>query len=110
GHVYKTTSAGGVWMDISGNLPDVPVTSLLIDPTAPNILYAATDAGVFVATDGGSAGESWQRFGAGLPNVTVLQLAYSAAGPAKIIAATHGRGAWSIPALVLGPFHAGRTN
>src|SRR5262249_7607497 len=45
GHVYKTTDAGQSWQDISGDLPDTSVNSLVLDPSYPNTLYAATDAG-----------------------------------------------------------------
>ena len=35
GHVFKTTDGGKHWQDISGNLPDVPVNSLVLDPSYP---------------------------------------------------------------------------
>ena len=33
GHVFKTTDAGQSWDDITGNLPDTPVNSLILDPS-----------------------------------------------------------------------------
>ncbi|HZT72755.1 MAG TPA: hypothetical protein VE996_03810 [Terriglobales bacterium] len=99
GHVYKTADGGATWTDITGNLPDSPVNWILVDPEIPNDVYVATDVGVFVITDGGSAGsaEIWQQLGNGLPNVAVLQLTMD---PSRnVIAATHGRGAWAIAAL-----------
>ena len=45
----------------TGNLPDIPVNTLLVDPATPTTLYAGTDIGVFrSSTDGAtwSAGRS----------------------------------------------------
>src|SRR5213078_3187189 len=90
GHVYKTTSAGGTWVDISGNLPAIPVTDILIDPDLPRTLYIGTDAGVMITTDGGN---SWSSLGNGLPKVVVHSLVMSR--KARILrAATHGRSVW----------------
>jgi len=99
GHVFHTADGGVTWRDISGNLPDVAVNTLLIDPdsigTAPRrVLYAGTDVGVFRATV--AAGQVvWTRFGTGLPPVVVNRLAY--APPSRtLLAATYGRGAYAI--------------
>ncbi len=98
GHVYMTSDGGGTWTDITGNLPDAPVNAIAIDPEVPDDIYIGTDVGVFVATDGGVSGEAWQQLGSGLPNVAVLGLNFDSANR-DLIAATHGRGAWAIPAL-----------
>jgi photosystem II stability/assembly factor-like uncharacterized protein len=98
GHVFRTTDGGQSWQDISGNLPDVPVNSLLIDPdsTSPGaarVLFAGTDVGVFrVTLDGGA---NWTPFGSGLPPVVVNRLAYNAT-TRQLLAATYGRGIWAI--------------
>ncbi len=98
GHVFRTTNGGQSWQDLTGNLPDVPVNSLLIDPDSvgigPNrVLYAGTDIGVFrVTLDGGT---NWQSFGSGLPPVVVNRLAYNAT-TRQLLAATYGRGIWAI--------------
>jgi len=96
GHVFRTSDRGRTWQDLTLNLPDVPVNTLLIDPdsasgSTPRVLYAGTDVGVFRITDNGSS--SWQPFGAGLPLVVVTRLAYNAATQ-QLFAATYGRGVW----------------
>ncbi|HEY3207215.1 MAG TPA: hypothetical protein VGJ58_09715, partial [Gaiellaceae bacterium] len=104
GHVFKTTDAGQSWLDISSNLPDTSVNSLVLDPSYPNTLYAGTDAGAFVTYDGGG---HWLQLGSGMPNVGIWQLDLDPFH--RIMAAgTHGRGAWRIadgstpvPSLVL---------
>lgn len=88
GHVFRTLNAGGAWTDISGNLPDVPVNTILADPKNFNTVLAGTDVGVFITFDGGA---NWQKFGAGIPNVAVVDLRYNST-TRVLAAATHGRG------------------
>ncbi len=84
-HVFRTTNAGLTWVDINGDLPDLPVNALALLPDGS--LVAATDLGVYRTRDGGT---SWQRQGVGLPNVAVFDVVYHAA-TSTLIAATHGR-------------------
>ena len=88
GHVWKTTDGGATWTDVSGNLPDVPVNDIVI---GGGTLVVATDLGTVVSFNGGAA---WSRLGSNLPYTTVMDLHL---GPdARLYAATHGRGIWSI--------------
>jgi photosystem II stability/assembly factor-like uncharacterized protein len=92
GHVFQTTNGGGTWTDISGNLPNIPVNDIVIDPAVANTLYIATDIGVFTTSNGGT---TWSTYGTGLPNVAVLSLVLEP-DTRKLAAATHGRSAWRI--------------
>ena len=92
GHIFKTTNGGTAWTDISGNLPNVPVTSFLIDPDVANTFYAGTDVGVFSSSNGGT---TWTVLGTGLPNVGVMSLAFHHASR-TLRAGTHGRSAWDL--------------
>jgi hypothetical protein len=56
-------------------------------------IVVATDFGVFSSPDNGA---HWFRFGTGLPNVVVDQLTQAPDG--TLVAATHGRGVWTIKA------------
>ena len=110
GHVFMTTTAGAHWTDISGNLPDNPVNSLVIDPSYPNTLYAATDVGPFATYNGGA---TWSRLGTGFPSVAVNQIDMNTFNR-TLAAGTHGRGAFRItdgsaaaPALVISKADAG---
>jgi photosystem II stability/assembly factor-like uncharacterized protein len=87
GHVFKSSNGGGVWVDISSNLPDVPVSAIILDKQDPTTLYIGTDTGVFRSTDDG---QSWLPFSNELPNVAVVDLALSGDGR-QLIAGTHGR-------------------
>lgn len=95
-HVWKGVFNPGppvtwTWNSISSNLPNIPVSALVIDPATSN-LYVATDVGVFRSTNDGA---SWQPFEAGLPNTAVVDLALD---PVRNVlrAATHGRGMFQI--------------
>jgi uncharacterized repeat protein (TIGR01451 family) len=102
GHVFATADGGHSWIDISGNLPDSPVNSIVLDPSNANTLYVGTDVGAFVTTDGGS---HWVPLSSGLPVVSVWQLSFDPSHR-TLAAGTHGRGAFTtsdatqLPALV----------
>ncbi len=111
GHVFRTKDGGQTWADISGNLPDAPVNSVILDPSYPNTLYAGTDVGPFVTYNGGV---NWYALGTGFPIVAIWQLDLDSSH--RLLAAgTHGRGAFSLsdsvanvaPALVLSKMDAG---
>jgi len=87
GHVFKVTNGGGTWTDMTGNLPDIPMSGIVIDPAIPNTFYVATDIGVFVTSN---AGASWDTAVTNLPRSAVMALALDA--PTRTLrAATHGR-------------------
>lgn len=87
-HVYKTTNSGQNWFSISTNLPNIGHNSIVIRHAAPRMIFVGTDLGVFSSTNDGA---SWVSFNTGFPNVEVYDMKYKE-GPAKLLAATHGRG------------------
>jgi uncharacterized protein (TIGR03437 family) len=91
GHVFRTENFGANWEDISRNLPDVPVNSVLMDASSPDTIYLGTDIGVFVLLADGT----WAPLQNGLPNAIVLGLSQNAV-TGLLVAATHGRGAFAI--------------
>ncbi|MCL4522552.1 MAG: hypothetical protein M1451_01415, partial [Acidobacteria bacterium] len=92
GHVFRTTNSGVTWTDISGNLPNVPVNDVVIDPDVPNTYYVATDVAVLSTAD---SGVTWSTMVTGLPRVAVLSLKLHQ--PSRTLrAATHGRGLWDL--------------
>lgn len=103
GHVFQSTNSGSTWTDITGNLPDAPVNWILVDPHFPGDIYVADDVGVFVTQSVNGSSTSWAQMGTQLPDSTVLQIQFSTTCPRKIVAATHGRGAWSICPLATCP-------
>ncbi|MBI3997053.1 MAG: hypothetical protein HY352_05270 [Candidatus Omnitrophica bacterium] len=95
GHVFKSRDRGATWEDITGNLPDMPVNTLLLHPDDPAQLLVGTDFGVFVTTNGGQA---WQK-SRGIPNVIVTALGLTK--DRYVTAATFGRGLFSAPLVDL---------
>jgi photosystem II stability/assembly factor-like uncharacterized protein len=90
-HVFKTTDSGNSWEPISGELPNIPVNDIIINPTNHD-LYIATDIGVFKSiNDGGS----WNILGIGLPNVVITDLSYHEPTH-TLLAATYGRSLYSV--------------
>jgi uncharacterized repeat protein (TIGR01451 family) len=113
GHLFRTTDGGQHWANVSGNLPDSPLNSIVLDPSYPNTLYAGTDVGPFVTSDGGF---HWSALGTGFPIVGIWQLDLTPGnvdGNRLLAAGTHGRGAFSmtdgthVPALVVSKVDAG---
>ena len=86
-HIFRTTNRGESWEDISGNLPEVPLNDIIVDPENTSTLIVASDVGVFFTQD---MGGTWQVLGSGLPNVPVPDLDLH--NPTrKLVAATYGR-------------------
>ncbi len=92
GHIFKTGDGGTTWQDISTNLPDVPLLSIVLDRQQPSTIYVGSDTGVFQSTD---EGRSWIPFNNGLPNVAVVELAMNSSG-STLFAATHGRSVFKV--------------
>jgi hypothetical protein len=91
-HVFRSDDRGASWLDRSGNLPDIPVNALVVDPANAARVFAATDHGVYQTLDGGV---SWSAFSNGLPNVIVGDLVMHE--PARLLrAGTRSRGAWEV--------------
>jgi hypothetical protein len=95
--VWKTSNLNATpptWSNAAAGLPDVPINGFAVDPINSNIIYAGSDIGVFISTNGGA---SWNPFGTGLPRVAVFDMSFQNANRILKIA-THGRGAWEIQA------------
>src|SRR5690606_364433 len=87
-HIHRSDDLGKTWIDISGDLPSIPVNDLLVLPNnADQVLFAGTDAGVYFSRDGG---RRWLRLGNNMPVIPVFDLEYH---PVKnlLIAGTHAK-------------------
>ncbi|MBP9096847.1 MAG: T9SS type A sorting domain-containing protein, partial [Ignavibacteria bacterium] len=91
-HVFRTINYGATWVNITGNLLNVPANSLIIDYNKDSTLFVGTDAGVYYTT---RLGASWVQLGTGLPNSPVFDLIYHQAS-FKLVAATHGRSMFEV--------------
>ena len=92
-HVFRSDDGGSSWRDADrGQLPNVPHNALLVRPDAPNIVYACSDAGVYVS---GDAGVSWANLTRNLPRVMVIDLVFHRAKK-WLLAATYGRSCYRL--------------
>lgn len=87
-HIHKSTNNGTTWQDISGNLPQAGINDVIITPTNENVLFVATDIGVYYTTNGGV---NWARLGNNMPNIVIWDLEYNPTTK-KLIAGTYARG------------------
>ena len=82
--VYRSTDGGATWTDITANLPSAPANSLVVDPQNANVVYVATDQGVYFTTQIASCGQSqstcWSAFGSGLPGAPAVALSAVSGG------------------------------
>jgi hypothetical protein len=86
GHLFRSADAGESFTDISGNLPDVPVTSIAIRGKQ---LILGTDVGVLASDVKG--GTTFVPLGA-LPVVPISSLDLKPGTCNTLVAATFGRG------------------
>ncbi len=93
-HLHRSDDNGTVWIDISGDLPQLPVNDLFVWPShADSVLFAATDAGVYFSKN---SGQHWTRLGANMPYLPTLELAFNPVRR-ELVAATFGRGIYTFP-------------
>lgn len=93
--VFRTTNRGINWINITGNLPNHPVSFLIPHPTNNNILYLGTEFGCYKTTN---MGTNWIRWNNGMPEATIVtEMSYIdsvSIGRFYIVAGTYGRSVW----------------
>ena len=94
-HFWKTHDGGKTWTEISAGIaPGNVANSIREDPRTPGLLYASTDAQVWVSFDDGA---HWSSLRLNMPAISVRDLQLkddSTCHCADLIAGTHGRGFW----------------
>ncbi len=69
-YIYVTRDMGKTWEDISQRMMN-PVRDIEEDPDNPNVLYLATDYGLFVTID---QGKNWIEMSSSAPDVLIMDL------------------------------------
>jgi photosystem II stability/assembly factor-like uncharacterized protein len=90
-YFYRVEDYGQDWTRIGADLPGYAL-SIVQDHVDPNLLFAGTEFGLHVSTDGG---ETWTAFRAGVPTVSVMDMAIQQREDALVLG-THGRGIFVI--------------
>jgi hypothetical protein len=93
-HIYKGTDYGRTWRKIDADLPDDNFVRVVReDQERVGLLYAGTEAGMFVSFDDGA---KWQTLDLNLPPVPITDLTIR---QGDLVAATQGRGFWVLDDL-----------
>jgi len=97
--VFKSANKGMSWTELTNNLPDVQMNTIVYYHNSPEGLYLGTNIGVFYRDQ---FNPEWVVYSNGLPaaaRVTELEIYYSSEGPQFDVlrAGTYGRGLWESP-------------
>jgi len=100
GHVFQVTCTADcgsfTWANKTGNLPDIPVDSIIVNPNMPQQVYAGTDWGVYYTDDITVASPTWQRFENGISHAMVWDMQIDR-GSTTLSVWTRSRGAYVYP-------------
>jgi hypothetical protein len=88
--VFLTTNGGSIWTNITYNIGNMPIRSVVIDHTDASNIYVGGEIGVYTKPMNGIA---WTLYNQGLPNMSVKELEVMT-GSNTLRAATWGRGLW----------------
>ncbi len=99
GHVFRYVCSANcatfTWRDISGNLPNIPVNSVMTNPNRLNQVFVGTDWGLYFTDDATAATVVWRKH-SGMPNVMVWDLTIDR-GATTLAVWTRSRGVWAAP-------------
>jgi photosystem II stability/assembly factor-like uncharacterized protein len=88
-YLIKTTDRGETWTSIAGDLPDRHLVWRLVqDHVNPDLLFAATEFGVFFTVDGG---EEWVQLEGGAPTIAFRDITIQRQHN-DLVAGSFGRG------------------
>ncbi|NUM43927.1 MAG: hypothetical protein HUU38_04410 [Anaerolineales bacterium] len=103
GHVFRVECSGlncssFTWADKSGNLPNIPADSIIVNPNIPEQVFVGTDWGLYYTNDINATTPVWEHFTAGLPAIMIWDMAVDRDGTTLAVF-TRSRGAyvWPLP-------------
>ena len=95
-YLYKTSDYGKTWLEITQGIPSDRFTRVLrSDPQREGLLYAGTEAGMYLSFNDG---KTWNSFQQNLPLVPITDLVIK---DNSLIVATQGRSIWMIDDLTV---------
>ena len=106
GHVFRVVCTADcatfTWSDKTGNLPDIPVDSIIANPKFPQQVFAGTDWGLYYTNDVTAISPTWYRFDNGLPHAMIWDMQIDR-GNTTLSVWTRSRGAyaWPLPSAPL---------
>ncbi|MDX1494177.1 MAG: hypothetical protein R3253_08970, partial [Longimicrobiales bacterium] len=88
-YLVKSTDLGRTWQSLAGDLPDRHLVWRVVqDHVDPDLLFAATEFGIFVTVDGGN---EWVEIDSGLPTISFRDIVIQR-DHEDVVAASFGRG------------------
>ncbi len=88
-YLLKSSDRGRTWRSVAGDLPDRNLVWRVVqDHVKPDLLFAATEFGVFFTTNGGAR---WTKLGGGVPTIAFRDLAIQRREN-DLVAGSFGRG------------------
>ncbi len=100
GHVFEVTCNADCstisWLNKSGNLPNIPVDSVMVNPNIIGQVFAGTDWGLYYTNNIDVANPQWFKFTDGLPSVMIWDMAIDR-GATTLAVFTRSRGAFAWP-------------
>jgi photosystem II stability/assembly factor-like uncharacterized protein len=84
--VFKSTNGGGSWR--RSGMVEKPIFALVIDPTRPHFIFAATDGASGTLWKSKDNGASWNQRHDGIQNLTVNALVVDPKAPDRLFCAT----------------------
>lgn len=98
--VFYSTNGGTSWQNKEGNLPDMPVRTVLQNPDDENEVIIGTEMGVWGTTNFLATTPTWASVTGDIGNVRITNLDYRPA-TRTVLVSTYGRGAWTNQNTVL---------
>ncbi|GHC56156.1 GEVED domain-containing protein [Ulvibacter litoralis] len=89
--IWATTDGGDNWVNKEGDLPNMPVKTILQNPLRLDEVIIGTELGVWSTSNWSSSSPNWVQSQNGMSNVKVMNFEMRAADY-TIVASTHGRG------------------
>ncbi len=96
-NLYRTEDNGTTWSNVTSNLPLLPIFGMVIRPDNSDVLYVATDAGVFGSEDRGA---TWSATNIGPSNVCTTEVFFIGS---DLAVCSHGRGVFVAPNVLPPP-------
>tara|TARA_R110002096_G_scaffold412156_2_gene612570 strand:+ start:7192 stop:11190 length:3999 start_codon:yes stop_codon:yes gene_type:complete len=92
-NIWFTNDGGASWQNKEGDLPDLPVNTILQNPLNYNEVIIGTDLGVWFTTNFSTASPEWNQAYNGMSNVKVTDM--DVRDDNMVFASTYGRGVFS---------------
>jgi len=95
-YLYRSDDHGSTWIPIAGNLPASPVNAIAEHPDLPNVIFCATDMGVYMSVH---RGKLWVALNGNLPAAVSVNDMFIHPRDKKLVIGTYGRGVYILDDL-----------